>query len=178
MTRTLLFSLLAVALNTVTAGLAAAQGEGSLVAPGAAAAEIAVGYTGFGDDGLIHHSAAAGTLRSHLTPRVSVGAELSYHIGPRRDRDTLLMGLAIFDIRRPRAGRAGRVEPYFVVGGGLMHHGSAYGSGSSWTAMGGGGTRVWVGKRAYVTAEGRMGWPPNIRILTAVGVLFRPRTRV
>jgi hypothetical protein len=137
------------------------------------AAEATIGYTGFGDDGLIHHTGTGATVRVHLTPRISVGPEISYHIGPSRDRDLLVQGLVYFDLRRPSLGHAGRVEPYVVAGGGLMGHDSGYGSSGSLTATTGGGARVWVSRQAYVVADARLGWPPNLRVVTGMGLLLR-----
>jgi hypothetical protein len=141
--------------------------------PGPAAVEATVGYTGFGDDGLIHHTGMGAAVRVHLTPRLSVGPELSYHIGPSRDRDLLLQGVAYFDLRRPSLGEPGRIEPYVLAGGGLMGHDSGYDSSASPTATWGGGARVWVTRRAYVVADARLGWPPNVRVVTGLGLLLR-----
>jgi hypothetical protein len=132
---------------------ASAQPRAIRPAPSApAAAEATIGYTGFGDDGLIHHTGIGATLRVHLTPRLSVGPEISYHIGPSRDRDLLLQGVAYFDLRRPSPGAPGRIEPYVLAGG---------------------GARVWVTRRAYVVADARLGWPPNVRVVTGLGLLLR-----
>ena len=137
------------------------------------AAEATIGYTGFGDDGIIHHTGTGATVRVHLTPRISAGPEISYHLGPSRDRDLLLQGLMYFDLRKPSAGHAGRIEPYVLAGGGLMSHDSGYGSSGSLTATSGGGARIWVSRQAYVVADARLGWPPNIRVVTGMGILLR-----
>ena len=137
------------------------------------AAEATIGYTGFGDDGLIHHTGMGGTVRVHLTPRISVGPEISYHIGPSTDRDLLIQGVAFFDLRHPASGTPGRVEPYVLVGSGLMAHDCGCGTLTSWTAMWGGGARVWVSRRAYVVADARMGWPSNIRVVAGLGLQLR-----
>lgn len=139
----------------------------------ATAAEATVGYTGYGDDGLIHHTGLGAAVRVHLTPRISVGPEISYHIGPSRDRDLLVQGVAYFDFRRPASGDLGRIEPYVLVGGGLMGHDSGYSTSASPTAMWGGGARVWVSRQAYVVADARLGWPANVRVVTGMGLLLR-----
>jgi hypothetical protein len=158
----------------VSAGAASAQPPESVpVEAGTALVEGSVGYTGFGDDGWIHHAAAGGTLRGHLTPRISVAAELSYHSGPGQDRDVMLQGLAYIDLRHPRLGQAGRVEPYVLVGGGLMGHSDGFSSTACPVMTWGGGTRVWVAPRVYVTADARLGVPIHLRIVSGVGVLLR-----
>jgi hypothetical protein len=140
---------------------------------GTALVEASLGYTGFGDDGWIHHTAVGGAVRGHVTPRISLAAELSYHVGPGQDRDLMVQGLAYVDLRRPRIGQVGRIEPYVLVGGGIMGHSGDYGSSSSPTVTWGGGSRVWVARRLYLTADARLGWPPNLRVVTSVGVLLR-----
>ena len=158
----------------VTVGVASAQPpESAPVESGTTLVEAGAGYTGFADDGMIHHSALGGTLRAHLTPRISVAAEVSYHVGPGQDRDVMLQGLAYLDFRRPRLGQVGRIEPYVLVGGGLMHHSTGYWSSAGPAVTWGGGTRVWVAERVYVTADARLGWPPHLRIVSSVGVLLR-----
>ena len=52
-----------------------------------AAAELTAGYAGFVDDAMIDHGVIAGALRFHLLPRISVGPEVQYMIGPGDDRD-------------------------------------------------------------------------------------------
>lgn len=137
------------------------------------AAEATIGYTGFADDRVIHHTGTGATVRVHLTPRISVGPEISYHIGPSRDRDLLVQGLAYVDLRRSSSGHPGRIEPYVLVGGGLMSHDSGYGSSGSLTVTTGGGARVWVSRQAYIVADARLGWPANVRVVTGVGLLAR-----
>jgi hypothetical protein len=78
-----------------------------------------------------------------------------------------------FDIRRPRVGQVGRIEPYVLVGGGIIGHNNGYES-SAWPALTwGGGTRVWVARRIYVTTDARLGWPPHVRVVGGVGMLLR-----
>jgi len=54
------------------------------------AVEAGAGWAGFVDESLIDHSTFGGAARIHLTPRVSVGPELTYMFGPRHDRDIYL----------------------------------------------------------------------------------------
>jgi hypothetical protein len=164
------------ALFTCGVFLGAASAQSSdirFVPPGTTAAEATIGYTGFGDDGLIHHTGTGATVRVHVTPRISVGPEISYHIGPSHDRDLLVQGLAYFDFRRPSAGHPRRLESYVLAGAGLMAHDSGYGSSGSLTATWGGGVRLWVSRQAYVVADGRLGWPRNVRVVTGLGLLLR-----
>jgi hypothetical protein len=155
---------------------AAAQSSGAeadAARPGTSLAEVSAGYTAFLDDGVLDHIGTGGALRVHLTPRISVGPELSYQAGPGDDTDLMLFGVATFDIRRARIGRPGRVEPYLLAGAGLLIHSGSYGSSTSRTVTWGGGTRVWVSRRVYVGGDVRMGLAPHVRVLGTVGVVPR-----
>lgn len=183
MRRLLTLALLA-AIGSASAAAAqppGAEDEAGAVRFGTTAAEFSTGYTAFYDDGLLNHAGVGGALRVHLTPRLSVGPELSYHAGPGSDRDLILFGLVTFDLRTPRVGQAGRVEPYLLAGAGLLRHSSSYGgvSYSSSAAMvtWGGGARVWLSRRVYAGADVRMGWEPHLRVLAVVGVAANRRHR-
>lgn len=155
---------------------AAAQSPGAeadAARRGTSLAEVSAGYTAFLDDGILDHTGVGGALRVHLTPRISVGPEVSYQSGPGNDTDLMLLGVATFDIRRARIGRPGRVEPYLLAGAGLLNHSGSYGSDASMAVTWGGGTRVWVSRRVYVGGDVRMGLAPHIRVLGTVGVVPR-----
>jgi opacity protein-like surface antigen len=145
------------------------------VRPGATAGEFSGGYTAFFDDGVIDHGGVGGSARVYVAPRLSVGPELVYMIGPGNDRDVLLLANLTVDLRRPRLGLVGRVEPYLVAGAGLLRHSNSFGgyssSGSSVAYSWGGGARVWVARRIYVASDIRAGWTPNVRVTGTVGVI-------
>jgi hypothetical protein len=145
------------------------------VGPGTTAGELAGGFTAFFDDGVIDHGGVGGAARIYVTPRLSVGPELVYMIGPGSDRDVLLFANLTVDLTKPRLGRVGRVEPYLVMGAGLLSHSNSFGgyssSGSSVTYSWGGGARVWVARRVYVASDIRAGWTPNVRVMGTVGVM-------
>ena len=158
----------------VLAATASAQtAESALVQNGTGLVEVGAGYTGFGDDGLINHLSFGTAIRGHVTPRISLAGELSYHVGPGQDRDVMVQGFAYVDFRTPRIGEVGRVEPYVLVGGGFMSHSGGGYSSLSPTIAWGGGARVWVAPRVYVTADARLGVPAHIRVVSGVGVLLR-----
>ena len=163
-------------LSTLTS-TAAAQSVDTApdVGPGTTAGEFSGGFTAFFDDGVIDHGGVGGSARIYVTPRLSVGPELVYMIGPGNDRDVLLFANLTVDLTKPRLGRVGRVEPYLVVGAGLLNHSNSFGgyssSGSSVTYSWGGGARVWVARRIYVASDIRAGWTPNVRVMGTVGVI-------
>ena len=96
---------LALAVILIAAAPAAAQ-----VAPAAATGTLrasmvegAVGWTGFADDSVIHHTLLGVAARYYLTRRISVGPELQHMVGPGSDRDTLLTGNIVVDLLAPTA---------------------------------------------------------------------------
>ena len=50
------------------------------------AVEGTVGWAGFVDDATIHHGVFGGGARISLSPRISVGPEIAYMVGPDDDR--------------------------------------------------------------------------------------------
>lgn len=139
----------------------------------AAAAEFLAGYTGFGDEGLVDHTIVGGAARVYLSPRIAIGPELVYMMGPGEDRDLFLTGNLTFDLVAPRAGRSRRVVPFLVAGGGLMRHTNRFGSASSSSTegaiTGGGGVRVRLTDHVYAMADVRLGWEPHIRLNGGIG---------
>ena len=163
-------------LSTLTS-TAAAQSVDTApdVRPGTSAGELSGGFTTFFDDGMIDHGGVGGSARIYVAPRLSVGPELVYMIGPGNDRDVLLFANVTVDLRSPRLGRVGRVEPYLVAGAGLLFHSNSFlGYSTSSTSVAytwGGGARVWVARRVYVASDIRVGWTPNVRVMGTVGVI-------
>ena len=62
-----------------------------------------------------------------LTPRLAIGPEFVYMWGPNWDRDLFLTGNLTFDLLPPRGGRARRVTPFLIAGGGLSQHSDRFG---------------------------------------------------
>ena len=147
------------------------------VAPNArppAAIEFLAGHAGFADDATIEHSVFGGAGRIYVTPRLSVGPEITYMRGPREDRDWFFLGNLTFDILRPRAGRPRTVSPFLIVGGGLSTHSDRFLSGtfrsSEGAFVGGGGTRVHVTDHVYGMVDFRIGSDLYYRITGGIGV--------
>lgn len=125
------------------------------------AVEIGAGWAAFVDESPVNHSVFSGAARFHLTPRVSLGPELSSMIGPGEDRDTLLLGNIYFDFLPPVDGRPPRVSPLVVAGGGLFQHRNRFRTSTSThnggTFAGGAGVRISVTDRFYVAPDVRIG---------------------
>ena len=139
------------------------------------AVEISAGWAGFVDESLVNHLVLGGAARVHLTPRLSIGPELTYMIGPGEDHDIFLLGNVFFDFAWPRTSGALRVSPFVVAGGGLFQHRSRFSRGAfthnALTFVGGGGLRVSVTDRLYVSPDVRIGLEDlHMRATVTVGV--------
>jgi periplasmic divalent cation tolerance protein len=150
-----------------------------LLAAGASAqtsAEGLVGWAGFADDALIHHTVIGGALRQQLGGRVSVGPEIVFMQGPGSDRDLFLTGLVAFDFVAPAQAQPGRVLPYLAAGAGVFRHSDRFGAttSSSWegTFTAGGGLRVALPRRLYAGVDARLGWELHLRLAATIGHTF------
>jgi hypothetical protein len=150
---------------------------GAFAQPGAAPAlEATAGWAGFADDATISHAIVGGSARWSITPRLSVGPEITYMRGPGDDRDLFVIGNVTFDLVRAAAPRSGLVVPYVLGGAGFFRHFDRFGpqrvsfASNEGTVTAGGGARVWVTPRVYVGAEARVGWELHARLAGTVGV--------
>ena len=140
------------------------------------ALEATVGWAGFADDATRHHGLVGGQARWPVTPRLSVGPEITYMRGPGDDRDLFVIGNVTFDLVQADAPRPGRAVPYLIGGAGFFRNYDRFGTQSFVSTEGtftaGGGARVWVTPRVYVGAEARVGWELHARLAGTVGVQF------
>jgi hypothetical protein len=133
--------------------------------------EGVTGWVGFVDESPINHGIFGGAVKWHPSPRVAIGPEIVYMIGPGSDRDLFVTGNVTFDVfaRRP-------ITPFFVAGGGMMHHSDSIAgrkfSSSEGAFTAGGGVRFTVGDRFYVAPEARLGWELHSRVSVAAGWRF------
>lgn len=139
-----------------------------------AAVEFLAGYAGFVDDAMIDHAVAGGAARVYVTPRISVGPEVTYMRGPNTDRDWYFLGNLTWDIRHPEAGRPPRVSPFLIAGGGFFTHSDRFPTGvfRSWEGAfaAGGGTRIHISPRVYAMGDFRIGWELHYRVTGGIGV--------
>jgi hypothetical protein len=140
----------------------------------APAVEGSLGWAGFGDEGIIHHTLLGGGARYYVSRRFSLGPELQFMIGPDSDRDLVVTGNVVFDLLGPTAARPRRTTPYLVVGGGLFRHSSRYFNETFASTEGaftaGVGLRAWLGDRVFAGVDARLGWEPHLRLAGTVGV--------
>jgi hypothetical protein len=162
-----------VVLGLLAGGCLVFAGGASAQSP-APAVEFTGGWAGFADDATIHHGVIGATARWQVTPRLGIGPEVTYMIGPGSDRDLFVTGNVTWDLVRFAPPRAGRVVPYVVGGAGWTRHSDRFGafsfSSSEGTFTGGGGARVWVSPRVYVGTEARIGWELHTRLAATVGI--------
>ena len=140
--------------------------------------EVTGGGAEFLYESVLKHGLVGAGARIYLWPRLSVGPELTYMIGPGNDRDLFVTGNLIFDVLSPRAGTSRRVTPFLLAGAGLMRHSNQF-SGRSFSATGGAATmglggRAWVNRRTFVAMDARLGWEPHLRLAATVGVALTP----
>jgi hypothetical protein len=160
-----------VVLGLLVAGCLVFAGGAFAQAP---AAEITAGYAGFVDDATSSHGLVGGLVRWPVTPRLSIGPEVTYMKGPRSDRDLFVTGNLTWDLVSRGTPRPGRVVPYVLGGAGFFRHFDRFGpvsfASNEGTFTAGGGARVWVTRRVSVGAEARVGWELHTRIAGTVGV--------
>lgn len=137
------------------------------------AAELAAGWVGFPDDGIVSERLVGGAVRWYLLPRVSVGPELVYISGPRHSH-LVLTGNVTWDVLAPTNRRPRRVTPFLVAGGGVFQtrehffNGTYASSEGAFTA--GGGVRARVADRVTLGFDTRVGWELHIRINGSIGL--------
>ena len=166
--------LMAVAVCGLTLPGAEARAQDAPVARPAPVVEASLGWAGFGDEGIVHHTLVGVGARFYVSRRVSIGPELQYMIGPDSDRDLIVTGNVIFDVLGPTADRPRRTTPYLVGGGGLFRHSQQFltetfaSNEGAFTA--GVGVRGWATEQVFVAVDARAGWETHLRVAGTVGV--------
>ena len=129
-----------------------------------------VGYTGFPDEGWIHHLQTGASARFYLTRKFSIEPEFQY-LHHSNHYDTVFLPNVSWDFRK------GRVEPYVTGGVGVLtNHFRGFGpstSSSSWFVQAGGGAKIYIRGRWFVAPEARIGWEANARLTVGIGYSFR-----
>lgn len=137
-------------------------------------AKLAVGALWFADDGIPKEDFRGGAVRAYLTPRLSVGPEISFVSGHNHSH-LILTGNVTFDVIGPRSGRPRAVTPFVTAGAGLYRTTESFPfertfTSSEGTFTAGGGVRIRVARRVLVGAEARIGWELHVRLNGLVGV--------
>lgn len=157
----------------VMLGLTWAPAEAQSIRP-SSALEVFAGHAGFADDATIEHAVVGGAARIYVTPRISLGPEITYMRGPNTDRDWYFLGNLTWDIRQPVAGRPPRVSPFLIAGAGFFTHSDRFVTGTFTSSEGafaaGGGTRLHITDRVYAIGDFRIGWELHYRITGGIGI--------
>lgn len=131
------------------------------------------------------HKVVGGAVRYYLTERLSIESEYLYMHHSEIDQDHLIQPNIAIDITNPRK----RFVAYAIAGAGVLHHrGRFFGrdfttgaprvfdvSLNSFTASAGGGVKIFVTDRLFVSPEVRVGREPTFRATVNVGYVFRGR---
>lgn len=137
----------------------------------APAAEVAVGWVGFPDDGLVSETLVGGAARWYLSPRVAIGPEV-FRLGGPNHSHLVVTGNVTFDLLTTQP-----VTPFIVIGGGMFQTREPFPAGDFTSREGaftaGGGVRASLGDRAYAGVDVRVGWETHIRVNGVIGVRLR-----
>ena len=137
-------------------------------------AEVSVGWAGFVDDATKNYFLIGGSVRRHLTPRVSIGPEIVVMRNSSNLTDPIVVmnGNIVYDFREPSPNH--RVTPFLVAGGGVMWGRDDVNNGPFWwtdpSFTGGVGVRGRVSDAISAGAEYRLGWELNQRLSGLIGV--------
>lgn len=118
-----------------------------------------MGYAGLIDDETIDYLARHASVRRHLTPRITLGPEITVMTGgsETRDLNLLLTATVACDLTRGRT-----VTPFLAAGGGLFRGREQLAGGPYWSSdpafTAGGGIRGRVTEALSWTAQDRFGW--------------------
>jgi len=145
--------------------------------------KVIFGSAIFNDD--IEHKVVGGAVRAYVTKRLSIEPEYLYLRHSDNDQDQLVQPNVAFDFTDPTK----RFVVYGIAGVGVLHHkGRFFGndfvtgaprvfdtSFTTWTASAGGGVKVFLTNRLFISPEVRVGREPTVRATINVGYVFGGR---
>lgn len=150
--------------------------------PPRAEVKAVVGGSSFGEE--IPHGVFGGSVRIYLAPHVGFEPEVLYMRHSRNDQDYLIQPNLTIDLTRPN----GRFVPYLIGGVGVIHHRARFTgvdfngvvrdfdtSYTWWTASAGGGVKIFLTDRFFISPEARVGREPSVRGTINVGYVFSGR---
>ena len=127
--------------------------------------EVSAGWAGLVDDATKNYLLVGGTVRRHVSPRVSIGPELVImsNSDSLRDRNVMLTGNVVFD-----AAPDARVSAFAIGGLGMFWGREQFRDGPYWSNdpafTAGGGLRANVTESVAVGGEYRIGWELHQRV--------------
>jgi hypothetical protein len=140
-----------------------------------ASIDVAAGWVGFADDGIVSETMFGGGVRWYVSPRVSVGPEVIYIAGDNHSH-YVVTGNVTFDLLAPNSGGPRVVTPFVVAGGGLFQTSESFASETFRSSEGaftaGGGVRIAAGDHVTFGIDARIGWETHLRVNALVGIRF------
>jgi hypothetical protein len=145
--------------------------------------KVIFGGAVFGED--LKHTLVGGAVRAYVTKRWSIEPEYLYLRRSKDDQDNLVQMNVAYDFTDPTK----RVVPYLIGGAGVLHNrGRVFRSDfvtgapfvreikfTTWTASAGGGLKIFLTNRLFVSPELRLGREPNFRATINVGYVLGGR---
>jgi hypothetical protein len=133
----------------------------------------------------LEHKLVGGAVRVYVTKRFSIEPEYLYLRRSENDQDNLVQMNVAYDFTDPRK----RIVVYGIAGAGVLHNrGRVFRSDfvtgapsvreivfTTWTASAGGGVKIFLTKRLFVSPELRLGREPTFRATINVGYVFGGR---
>ena len=137
----------------------------------------------FNDDS--EHIVVGGAVRAYVTKRFSIEPEFLYLRHSDNDEDHLIQPNVALDFTDPGK----RFVAYGIAGLGVLHHKGRFVprnfetgaprvvdvSIRTWTASAGGGVKIFLTNRLFVSPEFRVGREPTVRATINVGYVFAGR---
>jgi hypothetical protein len=144
----------------------------------APALDLGSGWVGFADDGIVSEWPIAMAARWYLTPRISIGPEVTF-IAAGSHSHQIVTGNLTVDVLAPRNG-APRITPFILVGGGLFRTREGFANRPPFSATEGaftvgGGVRVPLNDRIGAGIDARLGWEPHLRVTGFISVALAGR---
>ena len=145
--------------------------------------KVIFGSATFGED--IEHKLVGASVRAYVTKRLSIEPEYLYLRHTENDQDQLFQPNIAYDFTDPTK----RVVAYGIAGVGVLHHKGRFFSDdpitraprafdntfTTWTASVGGGLKIFLTKRFFVSPELRVGREPTLRATINAGYVFGGR---
>ena len=157
--------------------------QGQQLTPPKVEGKVIFGSAVFNED--IEHKVVGAAVRAYVTKRLSIEPEYLYLRHSDNDQDQLIQPNVAYDFTDPTK----RFVAYGIAGVGVLHHkGRFFGndfvtgaprvfdtSFTTWTASAGGGVKIFLTNRLFVSPEFRIGREPTVRGTINVGYVFAGR---
>lgn len=174
---------LAVGVSLVACVTPMSAQQGQQLTPPKIEGKVIFGSSIFNED--LEHKVVGAAMRAYLTERLSIEPEYLYLRHSDNDQDHLVQPNVAVDFTDPTK----RFVAYGIAGLGVLHHkGRFFGrdfvtgaprvidnSFTTWTASAGGGVKIFLTKRLFVSPEFRVGREPTVRATINVGYVFAGR---